>query len=264
MDFLVEYESFIRLAAFAGVLVLITLIEWKMAFRKSRLLDIRWLSNLSLTFVNTLLVKVLLPLGAMGVAYWAVTNNVGLFNVVNVPTWLAIIVGVLILDWVIWFQHLLVHRVPLFWRFHRVHHSDPEYDATTALRFHPVEILFSMLIKITITALFGIPVAAVILFEVILNGMALFNHGNFRLPSRAEAILNKVWVTPDFHRIHHSIKPKEHHSNFGFNLSIWDRMFGTCTKPETIVQEQLVIGLTQFDNRAETTKLTGLLTIPFK
>ena len=264
MEFLVEYESVIRLTAFFFFFSLITAIEWKMAFRKSRLLDTRWISNLSMTFVNTLTIKILLPLGAIGTSSWAINNNIGLFNWLALPTWVSVIFGILILDWVIWYQHLLVHKIPMFWRFHRVHHSDPEYDATTALRFHPVEILFSMIIKIAITGLFGIPVVAVILFEIILNGMALFNHGNFRLPKTVEFILNKVWVTPDFHRIHHSIKAKEHNSNFGFNLSVWDRLFGTCSEPALFKQQEIEIGLTQFDNRAETTHLKGLLTIPFK
>jgi sterol desaturase/sphingolipid hydroxylase (fatty acid hydroxylase superfamily) len=261
---IIENETAIRLGTFLVLLALFSIIEWRASFRASLIFSARWFNNFALSFLNTFILKLAIPLGAAGSANWAINAEFGLLNMTSLPFWLTVTLGILILDWVIWLQHLLVHRVPLFWRFHRVHHSDPEYDTSTALRFHPVEILLSMLIKITVISLVGIPVVAVILFEVILNGMALFNHSNFRLPNSLERRVNKIWVTPDFHRIHHSIVPHQHHSNFGFNLSIWDRLFGTCSAPEQVNQKGIDIGLTAFTNPAETTRLPRLLAIPFQ
>jgi len=208
--------------------------------------------------------KLVLPITAVGAALFVQESNFGLLNIIEIPFGVKLIVSVLILDFAIWLQHLLVHFVPILWRLHRVHHSDPEFDVTTAARFHPLEITFSMILKIIIVLYLGIPAEAVILFEVMLNGMAQFNHSNIQLPPALDRLLKNVLVTPSVHRIHHSVMAKEHNSNFGFNLSVWDRLFGTYIARSEVEQKEMVIGLLAIQGDDNTKRLSGMLLIPFR
>jgi sterol desaturase/sphingolipid hydroxylase (fatty acid hydroxylase superfamily) len=187
----------------------------------------RWTSNLGLVVLNTVLLRMLFPAAAIGMALFADAKGWGLLNAIDVPGWLAVVAAVVVLDFVIWVQHVLFHAVPAFWRLHRVHHADLDYDLTTGARFHPIEIVLSMLIKFAAIAALGPPVVAVILFEAILNGMAMFNHANVGLPLGVDRALRRFVVTPDMHRVHHSVEEDEINSNFGFNLYWRDRLLGT-------------------------------------
>jgi sterol desaturase/sphingolipid hydroxylase (fatty acid hydroxylase superfamily) len=177
--------------------------------------------------IDAAVLRLALPLLAMGVAVWAEARGFGLLNLTGWPEGLRILIAVAVLDLAIWAQHLLFHKVPILWRLHRMHHADPEMDATTGLRFHPAEVLLSMVIKMAIVAALGAPPVAVLLFEVVLNAASLFNHANIRLPGYVERALRLVVVTPDLHRIHHSDKREETDSNYGFSVTWWDRLFGT-------------------------------------
>ncbi|MDX8408310.1 MAG: sterol desaturase family protein, partial [Mariprofundaceae bacterium] len=187
----------------------------------------RWLGNISLVALDTLIVRLLLPAGAAGVALWCAAHHVGLLYLLQLPEWLTILIAVILLDLAIYVQHVVFHAVPLLWRLHMVHHADRDLDVSSGLRFHPLEILLSMLIKMGLIALLGAPLMAVIIFETILNGMAMFNHANIRLPLGIDRALRLLLVTPDMHRVHHSVIVRETNSNYGFNLSLWDRLFGT-------------------------------------
>jgi sterol desaturase/sphingolipid hydroxylase (fatty acid hydroxylase superfamily) len=221
-------ESTIRLSAFLGVLAVMA--AWELA-APNRRHDIprliRWTNNLALVVVDTALLRLVFPVLATGAAIWAGAQGVGLFNWLGPPLWLALPLAVLMLDFAIWGQHVAMHKVPALWRLHRMHHADPEMDVTTALRFHPLEILVSMAIKIVLVVALGLPPVAVLLFEVILNATALFTHSNVALPAGLERVLRRVIVTPEMHRIHHSDRRDETDSNYGFALSIWDHAFGT-------------------------------------
>lgn len=231
-----------------------------LAARKSN----RWLTNISITVINTVtlrLLAILLPLLAVGAAIDAQNAGLGLFNLIAAPIWLEWLLVILIFDFAIWAQHLITHKVPLLWRLHRVHHADRDMDVTTAIRFHPVEIALSMLLKIGLVYLIGPAAGAVVLFEVLLNGSALFNHGNIALPARVDAALRKIVVTPDMHRVHHSIHRAEHDSNYGFFLSIWDRMFRTYIAQPKAGHDAMDIGLHWQDERP--TRLSWSLALPF-
>ena len=256
-------EILIRLGFFLGIFVLIGI--WELAGAKRRLTvskTERWLNNLGIILLDSVLVKVLFPLAAMGVAVAAGQNGWGLLNYLKVPFFPAVIIGVLFLDMVIYLQHLMFHAVPAFWRLHMVHHADLDFDVTTALRFHPVEIILSMGIKMAVVAALGPPVVAVLLFEIILNGTAMFNHGNIRLPVNIDRILRLLIVTPDMHRVHHSVIIREANSNFGFNFPWWDRLFGTYRDQPVAGHEGMTIGLSQF-RQPEALRLHKLLLLPF-
>ncbi len=255
-------ESWIRLLMFVGVLAVMSV--WQMAAPKRELTQgyRRWPANLGIVMLDSLVVRLLIPAGAMGAALWAAENGWGLFNLVELPGWAAVVVAVILLDMVIYAQHVLVHAVPLLWRLHMVHHSDRDIDVTTGLRFHPLEIIFSMLIKMSVVILLGVPALAVLIFEVVLNGMAMFNHSNVRLPKAVDTIIRILFVTPDMHRVHHSIIKQETNSNYGFNLSIWDRLFGTYIAQPEKGHQGMTIGLTQFlDQPAH--QLIWMLRLPF-
>lgn len=261
-----ENEALIRLIVFLGLFTVFAALESLMP-RRSRVAprSRRWATNLSITVLNTLTLRVLallLPLLAVGAALDAQQNGWGLLNYLNWPAWLEIILAILVLDFAIWAQHLITHKIPLLWRLHRVHHADRDMDVTTAIRFHPVEIGLSMLLKILLVYLLGPSALAVILFEVLLNGTALFNHANIRLPLAIDAILRRVLVTPDMHRVHHSIHRAEHDSNYGFALSIWDRLMGTYVAQPTQGHDKMTVGLEWQDERP--TKLGWSLTLPFR
>lgn len=257
-------EPLVRLGAFSLVFVLMA--AWEVLWpRRAQHLSRarRWPHNLGILVLDAALVRVLFPVAAVGVALWAEAAGFGLLHVLAVPPALAIPLSVILLDLAIWTQHLVFHHVPALWRLHRMHHTDTEFDVTTALRFHPVEIVLSMLIKMAVVALLGAPAVAVVLFEVLLNACAMFSHGNVRLPSGLERALRLVLVTPEMHRVHHSALRAETDSNFGFCLSVWDRLFGTHLPQPAAGHERMVIGLEGFRAPAEA-RLDRLLTQPFR
>ncbi|MGC2857294.1 sterol desaturase family protein [Novispirillum sp. DQ9] len=247
MDSLLTHEPIIRLGAFAGIFAVMALWE---VFAPARPLAharrLRWTNNLGLVVLNTLVLRLLFPTAAVGVALLAQEKGWGLLNVLAAPGWLAVPLTVVVMDFAIWGQHLVFHRVPVLWRLHRMHHADLDYDVTTGARFHPVEILLSMLIKLALVVALGAPAVAVLIFEVLLNATAMFNHGNVRLPGRLDAVLRWLVVTPDMHRVHHSVVPRETHSNFGFNLPWWDRLFRTYRAQPEAGHDGMTIGLPMF------------------
>jgi len=260
-----ENEATIRLVIFLGLFALFAVAEY-MAPRRARTEPrrTRWVTNWSMTVVNTLVLRALafgLPLLAVGAALDAQKNGWGLFNGLALPVWIEFVAAILILDFAIWAQHLITHKIPLLWRLHRVHHSDRDMDVTTAIRFHPIEIALSMLLKIGLVCLLGPAALAVIVFEIMLNGTAMFNHANIRLPLKVDRIVRLVLVTPDMHRVHHSVHRAEHDSNYGFALSIWDRMFRTYVRQPAGGHSEMTVGLEWQDHRPS--RLIWSLTLPF-
>lgn len=222
---------------------------------------LRWISNLGITFINPLVVNLLFPFLAVDMALKAQEGGWGLLNHVGLPIWLKLVIGIIVLDLVIYLQHVLFHAIPVLWRLHMMHHADLDFDLTTGSRFHPIEIILSMVIKLSVVAALGPPATAVLMFETILNGMAMFNHGNIGIPPGLDRILRYFVVTPDMHRVHHSVIIRETNSNFGFNLSWWDRLFGTyCAQPAK-GHTAMTIGLSQFRNENRLT-LPWLLILP--
>ncbi|MGB8528845.1 MAG: sterol desaturase family protein, partial [Rhodoplanes sp.] len=222
------YEVPIRLAVFGGVFALMAIWELLRPRREQAIPRARrWPGNIGVVAIDTLLVRVLFPMTAVGLALTAEARGWGLFNALGLPAWIAVVGSVLILDLAIYLQHVLFHAVPGLWRLHRMHHADLEFDVTTGARFHPIEIVLSMTIKLAVVAALGAPALAVLIFEVLLNATAMFNHSNVRLPEGIDRVLRWLVVTPDMHRVHHSIVVRETNSNFGFNLPWWDRLFGT-------------------------------------
>jgi sterol desaturase/sphingolipid hydroxylase (fatty acid hydroxylase superfamily) len=264
-QWVLEYEPAIRLSFFFGTFLLIALWE---AWRPSRvrLLSrwMRWSHNLLLLFLNTALLRLLFPLTAVALAAVAAERGWGLLNQLEWSFGVKVVVAVVAMDLVIWVQHVLVHAVPVLWRLHRVHHADLDYDVTTGARFHPIEIVLSMLIKFATLLVLGAPVVAVVIFEVILNAMAMFNHGNICLPQPVDRLLRLFVVTPDMHRVHHSREEDEANSNFGFNLSLWDRLFGTYRAQPRLGQQGMEIGIDGYHRADEVNTLSGMLTLPFK
>ncbi len=259
-------EALIRLAVFIGLLVLFAGLE-ALAPRRARALPRqgRWVTNLTMTVLNTVALRAVAigaPFLAVGAAVDAWTHGWGLFNHLRAPLLWEIGLAILFLDFAIWAQHLITHKVPLFWRFHRVHHADRDFDVTTAVRFHPVEIVASMGVKIGLVYLLGPQAVAVFLFEVLLNATALFNHANLRLPLWLDRVLRLVLVTPDMHRVHHSVIRAEHDSNFGFALSVWDRIFRTYRAQPEAGHEAMVVGLEWQDERPA--RLGWSLWLPFR
>ncbi|EPX76853.1 sterol desaturase family protein [Litoreibacter arenae] len=261
-----EHEAFIRLAVFIGLFILFAAMETLAPRRvRSQPRKSRWTTNWAIVILDTVTLRALaifMPLLAVGAAYDAAGKGWGFFNTVDWPVWLEITLAILILDFAIWAQHLITHKVPLLWRLHQVHHADVDIDVTTAIRFHPIEIALSMLLKIGLVYLMGPAGVAVILFEIILNGTAMFNHANIKLPLRLDAILRKVLVTPDMHRVHHSVHRAEHDSNYGFSLSIWDRIFRTYISQPSEGHDGMKIGLRWQDERPS--RLGWSLSLPFR
>jgi len=246
-DFLLANEPLIRMAFFLGILLAMALWEVAAPRRRQEIPRlIRWSNNLGVVVIDTILVRLTFPIVAVGLAVMAEARGWGLFNILDLPAWLAFIASVLALDLAIYLQHVMFHAVPALWRLHRVHHADLEFDVTTGLRFHPVEILLSMGIKLAVVAALGPPAVAVLVFEVLLNATAMFNHSNIRIPAAIDRILRLIVVTPDMHRVHHSIHPSETNSNFGFNLPWWDRLLGTYRPQPREGHETMTIGIEQF------------------
>jgi sterol desaturase/sphingolipid hydroxylase (fatty acid hydroxylase superfamily) len=257
-------EPVIRLGAFAGVLAAMALWELLAPRRHQRIgRGRRWPNNLGIVVVDTVLVRLVFASAAVGTALIAETRGWGLVRALDAPAWLAIIASVILLDLAIYLQHVLFHAVPVLWRLHRMHHADLEFDVTTGVRFHPVEILLSMGIKLGVVAALGTPAVAVLLFEVLLNATSMFNHGNVHLPARLDRVLRWIVVTPEMHRVHHSVVPRETNSNFGFNLPWWDRMFGTYRVQPEAGHEGMTIGIEQFRDPREL-RLDRMLTQPFR
>jgi len=264
-NWLIANETWIRLLAFAGVLLIMAIWE-QLAPRRARIAarGARWATHLVLVLLNTAVVRVLLPTTAIGVALLAESAGWGLFNRYAFPFWLALVAGVVALDFVIYLQHVMFHAVPAFWRLHRVHHADLDFDATTGVRFHPIEIFLSMLIKFAAIVALGAPAAAVLIFEVLLNATAMFNHGNVGLPRALDRWLRLLVVTPDMHRVHHSVLPHETNSNFGFNLPWWDRLLGTYRDQPEAGHEGMTIGIEGWRDEQRLERLPGILLLPFR
>ncbi|MEM9138421.1 MAG: sterol desaturase family protein [Pseudomonadota bacterium] len=260
-------ETALRLGVFFGIFACMAVWEL-LAPRRQRVLERggRWATNWGISLVNsgiTVLMKGALGAAAVVAALDAASLGVGLFHTVDWPLWAEVLVAFVVLDFAIWFQHWASHKVPILWRLHRVHHADRDIDVTTAIRFHPIEIALSMIFKIGLVYALGAPVVAVILFEVVLNGAAMFNHANIRLPKGVDRWLRLAVVTPDMHRVHHSIERAEHDANFGFNLSIWDRLFGTYVDQPAGGHGGMTIGLPDHQTEAPA-RLIWSLGFPFR
>jgi sterol desaturase/sphingolipid hydroxylase (fatty acid hydroxylase superfamily) len=257
-------EALIRLAAFAAVLAAVALWELAAPRRKPAYpRRARWPNNLGLLAVDVAVVRLLAPGVVIGVALAAETRGWGLLNAVSLPWWLALPIAVVLLDLILYFQHVMFHAVPTLWRLHRVHHADQDFDVTTGVRFHPIEILLSIVIKCAGVAAIGAPPVAVLVFEVLLNAMAMFNHANASLPGSAERWIRWLVVTPDMHRVHHSVFYDESSSNFGFNVPWWDRLFGTYRAQPKLGHDAMTIGVDAF-REAEDLRLDHLLIQPFQ
>jgi sterol desaturase/sphingolipid hydroxylase (fatty acid hydroxylase superfamily) len=223
----------------------------------------RWLTNISMVVISSIALRILFPLAAVGTALWAEERGIGLFHVLSVPGWLAGIIAFVILDFAVWLEHWASHRIPLLWRLHRMHHADTGFDLTTALRFHPLEIVLSMVWKAAIVVTLGAPAVAVLIFEIVLNGASMFNHANARLPDRVDRVLRLFVVTPDMHRVHHSSEMRETNSNYGFNFPVWDRLFATYREAPEAGHDGMEIGLKEYRDRA-TAQLGWSLLLPFR
>lgn len=254
-------EALIRLAAFLGIFAAVA--TWESVSPKRKLISPkfgRWVSNITITLLGTAIVRGFFPV--LAVAFAANDTTLGILNQSALPYGFRVIIGILCLDLVIYGQHVMFHSVPLLWRLHMMHHADLDIDVTTGLRFHPVEVFLSMGIKIATVVILGPPALAVILFEIFLNGTSMFNHGNINMPHPIDRILRLIVVTPDMHRVHHSVIIKETNSNFGFNFPLWDRIFGTYKAQPEAGHEGMTVGLSQFRNRKQLT-LLRLLLLPF-
>jgi sterol desaturase/sphingolipid hydroxylase (fatty acid hydroxylase superfamily) len=246
-EILLMNEPLIRISAFLGILVAMAVWE-VLAPRRQRELPriLRWTNNLGMVVIDTVLVRLTFPIVAVGIALLAQERGWGLFNLFETPAWVVFALSLIALDLAVYLQHVMFHAVPALWRLHRMHHADLEFDVTTGLRFHPIEIMLSMGIKLVVVAALGPPAIAVLIFEVLLNGTAMFNHSNVRIPHRADRVLRWIVVTPDMHRVHHSIYPSETNSNFGFNLPWWDRLLGTYRAQPRDGHDGMTIGIEQF------------------
>ena len=261
---MLPYEPVIRLGAFAAVFF--GMAVWELTWpRRPQAVGrlVRWPNNIGIVALNTLVARVVFPTAAVGVGVIAENEGWGLFNVVAVPEWVAFVLAVVLLDFAIYAQHVVFHKVPVLWRLHRMHHADREIDVTTGARFHPIEIVLSMAIKIVVVAALGAAPAAVLIFEVVLNVMATFNHANARLPIGLDRVVRLFVVTPDMHRVHHSVNVHETNSNYGFNLSCWDRLCATYRAQPDAGHDGMTIGLNQFRDPGEQ-RLDRMLIQPFK
>jgi len=264
MENLFEHEPLWRVAVFVVLLALFALWELLAPARRAEIPRVlRWSNNFAMVVLDTLVLRLVFPGLAVGVASIATNNGWGLFPAINVSGALAVVAGVLLLDLAIYGQHVLFHNVPVLWRLHRMHHADPHFDVSTALRFHPIEIVLSMAIKMGVVLALGLAPVAVILFEILLSATALFNHSNVRLPGAFEPLVRMVVVTPDMHRVHHSDIRSETDSNYGFCLPWWDRLFGTYTAQPSRGHSGMGIGIGRFGTRRDQW-LDRLLIQPFR
>ena len=261
--FVIDNELVIRMVFFIGIFVIVAFVERYVPRRalstsKTR----RWFGNIGIVIINSALLRLLFPAAGVGIAIWVGQQGWGAFNNVELPYWSKVALSAIILDFIIYLQHVMFHAVPLLWRLHMMHHADMDYDVTTGNRFHPIEILLSMVIKGAAIIVLGAPALGVIIFEILLNGTAMFNHGNFFIPLGIDRTLRWAVVTPDMHRVHHSVFPSEANSNFGFNLPWWDRVMGTYRAQPSRGHEGMTIGLNQFRDSSRLT-LPWMLALPF-
>ena len=263
-DFVLQQESMVRLGMFS--LVFAVMLVWELLTPRRELTQSkkqRWTSNLALFVLNSIVLRLLFPAAAVGLALTTADMGWGIFNLWDFPIWFEIVAAVLILDLAIYLQHVLMHRIPWLWRLHRVHHADLDLDLTTGSRFHTIEIIVSMLFKWVVILLLGPALIAVLVFEVLLNGMAIFNHANVSLPPALEKVVRYLFVTPDMHRVHHSVLRYETDSNYGFNLSLWDRIFQTYVDQPEMGHDGMTIGIAEFRDARQVDQLPGMLALPF-
>jgi len=258
-----DTDTVIRLGAFLGVFAILSIAEVfaprrRLTTSKSR----RWFANLTIVALNPLSVALVYPILPAGVALLASEQGWGLLNQLVLPYWLEVLIGVVVLDFVVYAQHVLHHAIPVLWRLHMVHHADLDFDMTTGLRFHPIEIIVSMAIKLSAVAALGSSPLAVLIFEATLNATSMFNHSNIGLPQKLDRLLRLIVVTPDMHRVHHSVIIRETNSNYGFNLPWWDRLLGTYKSQPAKGHTDMVIGLSQFRD-PQKLSLPRLLILPF-
>jgi len=256
----------LRLGIFIGVLLLMMLLEAVFPKKKrSQARQGRWTTNLALVVINSFTLKLLGPVTAVVVAEYALDQGLGLlaFSPIPLPLYLEIIIGIVLLDFAIYLQHIAFHRIPFLWRLHKVHHVDRDIDVTTGIRFHPVEAVISMLYKCVVILLLGPIALSVIIFEIILNASAMFNHANFSIPKKLDSVLRLLIVTPDSHRVHHSVHVKETNSNYGFFLSVWDRLGGTYIAQPKDTHSGMTIGLSSYQT-PKPAMLSWCLLLPFK
>lgn len=261
-------EPVVRLAAFLLIFVLLAAFElWSPRLERPEMTGAlkskRWLTNLSMVLISSAMLRVVFPAAAVGAAAWAEANQWGLFRLLRVDGLVAGILSFVILDFAIWLEHVASHKIPLLWRIHRMHHADTGFDVTTGLRFHPFEILLSMLWKAAVVIALGAPVLSVLVFEIVLNGTSMFNHSNLRLGARLDSLLRRVLVTPDMHRVHHSAERDETDSNYGFNFPFWDRLFGTYVPQPKRGHHGIDIGLTVYRGDGPVSLLWALM-LPFR
>jgi len=251
-EFFLNHEPATRMSVFLTVLLVMAI--WEVGSPRRRVEVprlLRWSNNLALIVIDSIAVRLLFPLAAVGLAVTMQSKGWGLLNVIDLPSWFEVLLAVVLLDFAIYLQHVLFHHVPVLWRLHRMHHADIEIDVTTGLRFHPLEIVLSMAFKLVLVLVLGPAAIAVLIFEVVLNASALFNHSNIRLPKQIDAVLRLIIVTPDMHRVHHSIIPVETNSNYGFNVPWWDRLLGTYIAQPKAGHDDMLIGIELFRTRRE-------------
>jgi sterol desaturase/sphingolipid hydroxylase (fatty acid hydroxylase superfamily) len=260
---LTTHEAYVRLGIFLGLFIVIAVAEAMFPRRVPAYPKVaRWFNNLSILFLDTLFIRVLIPFLPVGFAAYCTQKGWGLLHHIDLPLWGKIVISLMALDFIIYLQHFIFHSLPLLWRLHVMHHTDMDFDITTGLRFHPIEIILSMVIKLFAVFALGPPAIAVLIFEILLNGTAMFNHGNIRIPSGVDRILRLFVVTPDMHRVHHSVIMRETNSNFGFNLPWWDRLMGTYRAQPVRGHEGMTIGIGWL-REAKRLTLPWLLAMPF-
>ena len=263
ISWMLSNEATVRVVVFLGIFSVMAMWEVLAARRELTMAKSkRWVANLGLVFIDTGIVRLLFPAAAVGMALAAQDFGWGLFHTLNLPDWVAVLLSIVLLDFAMYLQHVMSHAIPALWRLHMVHHADVDFDVTTGIRFHPIEVALSMLIKLSVVAALGPPVLGVLLFEVVLNGLAMFNHANVRIPAGLDRVLRLIIVTPDMHRVHHSVEDTEYSTNFGFNLSCWDRLLGTYVAAPAKGHEDMTIGLLNFRESACQT-LPRMLLMPF-
>jgi len=264
IDSLLNNEGTWRLSVF--IIIFLVMIIWETLIprrQRNKSTNVRRVNNLGIMFIYTLVVRLVVPLLPVGAAFYAAENSLGLFNIVDLPLMVTAVLTLILFDIAIYFQHRISHSIPIFWRLHRMHHTDTEIDITTGIRFHPIEIVLSLFIKLAIVILLGAPAIAVLIFEVLLSSCALFNHSNVKLPNAVDKALRWIIVTPDMHRVHHSVHREETDSNFGFSVPWWDRIFGTyCAQPKD-GHLSMQIGIETFRDNKDS-RVDQLLIQPFK
>ncbi|MEB3211416.1 MAG: sterol desaturase family protein [Leptolyngbyaceae bacterium] len=263
-DWFLAHETSIRLGSFVIILAVMVLWEKRFPRRPTSIPFTRWVNNMALMVIYTVLIRLVIPVATIDVAGVVHEQGWGILNLIELPFAVSVAIALITLDFIIWLQHVVFHAVPWLWRLHRVHHADLHYDATTGIRFHPLEILLSVGIKFGAIALLGAPVIAVVIFEVLLNATSLFNHGNIALPRGCDRLLRWVIVTPDMHRVHHSIDVHESNRNFGFNTPWWDRLFGTYQDQPKLGHQEMTIGILEYRRPHDVVSLGGLLRLPLR